>query len=179
VDLLLKFYQPAKGAILVNGHDIAKHSTSSLRQHIILAEQAVRIFYGTVLENVQFDDAHAGDKAAEALRLVGLTELLKTLPAGMETMLTFGGSNFSGGQRQRVGIARALVRTADVLVLDESTNALDQATRKTIMDSLLANYKDRILIFITHDPYVLERVDEVIELVPAMLPAEPMTVAAT
>lgn len=172
VDLLLKFYSPDGGAIRVNGHDIGKLSTDSLRRHMILAEQAVRIFYGTVLENVQFDDPAARERAESALQLVGLTDLLSTLPQGLNTMLTFQGSNFSGGQRQRVGIARALVRTADVLILDESTNALDQNTRKAILDTLLTSYRDRILIFITHDPYVMERVDHVIELGPPVHPRE-------
>ena len=172
MDLLLKFYSPDGGAIRVNGHDIGKLSTDSLRRHMILAEQAVRIFYGTVLENVQFDDPAARERAESALQLVGLTDLLSTLPQGLNTMLTFQGSNFSGGQRQRVGIARALVRTADVLILDESTNALDQNTRKAILDTLLTSYRDRILIFITHDPYVMERVDHVIELGPPVHPRE-------
>jgi ABC-type multidrug transport system fused ATPase/permease subunit len=165
VDLLLKFYSPDQGAIRVNGRDIAHLSTASLRQHVILAEQATRIFYGTVLENVRFD-TDAKDQAKDALQLVGLTDLLQSLPQGADTVLAFQGNNFSGGQRQRIGIARALVRTADVLILDESTNALDVETRKLILDTLLSSYKNRIIIFITHDPYVMERVDEVIELVP-------------
>jgi ABC-type multidrug transport system fused ATPase/permease subunit len=179
VDLLLKFYAPEAGSIRVNGRDITQLSTASLRQHIILAEQATRIFYGTVLENVQFDDVEAKDKAEAALRLVGLTDLLKSLPNGLATMLTFQGSNFSGGQRQRIGIARAMVRTADVLILDESTNALDHDTRKSILDTLLASYKDRILIFVTHDPYVIERVDEVIALRPPGQRADGDTIAAS
>ena len=178
VDLLLKFYTPAAGSIRVNGRDIAQLSTASLRQHIILAEQATRIFYGTVLENVQFDNVKAKDEAEAALRLVGLTDLLKSLPNGLATMLTFQGNNFSGGQRQRIGIARALVRTADVLILDESTNALDYDTRRSILDTLLASYKNRILIFVTHDPYVIKRVDEVIELCPPGQTADGDTIAA-
>jgi ABC-type bacteriocin/lantibiotic exporter with double-glycine peptidase domain len=163
--LLLKFYAPDEGAIRVNGRDIAQFSPPSLRQHIILAEQATRTFYGTVLENVEFD-SKAGDKAEKALAMVGLTDLMNTLPEGNATMLAFQGNNFSGGQRQRMGLARALVRTADVLILDESTNALDGLTRQRILDALLSSYKDRIIIFITHDPHVMERVDEVIEMRP-------------
>ena len=164
VDLLLKFYVPARGTIRVNGHDVAAVATDSLRRHVILAEQTTRIFHGSVLENVQFDDRQHRCEAENALHLVGLAELLKTLPDGMDTMVAFQGANFSGGQRQRIGIARALVRTADVMVLDESTNALDAQTRKRILDTLLWSYKDRILIFVTHDAQVIERVDHVIEL---------------
>jgi ABC-type multidrug transport system fused ATPase/permease subunit len=178
VDLLLKFYGPDAGTIRVNGREIAQLSTDSLRRHVILAEQAVRISYGTVLENVQFDNAAARESAENALRLVGLTDMLQSLPAGLDTMLTFQGSNFSGGQRQRIGVARALVRTADVLILDESTNALDVETRKSILDALLASYKDRILIFVTHDPYVMEQVDEVIELKPSGRPKDDTSMAA-
>jgi ABC-type multidrug transport system fused ATPase/permease subunit len=178
VDLLLKFYVPDQGRIRVNGHDIAKLSTESLRQHIVLAEQATRIFYGSVLENVRFDDRQQREEAEQALRLVGLAELLATLPRGMDTVLAFQGANFSGGQRQRIGIARALVRTADVLILDESTNALDFDTRKRILDTLLESYKDRIVIFVTHDPYVIERADAVIELAPArQVPGDTATAA--
>jgi ABC-type bacteriocin/lantibiotic exporter with double-glycine peptidase domain len=71
-----------------------------------------------------------------------------------------------------VGIARALVRNADVLILDESTNALDQDTRVRIIDALLAEYKNRILVFITHDPYVMERVDQIVEMRPRLGPDE-------
>ncbi|MBA2587462.1 MAG: ATP-binding cassette domain-containing protein [Alphaproteobacteria bacterium] len=167
VDLLLKFYEPHAGHIRVNGRDIAQLSAESLRQRIVLAEQATRIFYGSVLENVRFDDRQHRAEAEQALQLVGLAELLGTLPQGMDTVLAFQGANFSGGQRQRIGIARALVRTSDVLILDESTNALDYETRKRILDTLLETYHDRIVIFVTHDPYVIERADAVIELTPA------------
>ena len=168
VDLLLRFFDPINGRILVNGRDIAGLSSISLRQHIVLAEQATRIFRGTVIENVQFGQAKANEEANAALQAVGLQDLLASLPDGAETVLSFQGSNFSGGQRQRVGLARALIRTADVLILDESTNALDQVTRERIVDILLKDYGQKIIIFVTHDPYVVSRVSEVVQLGPRL-----------
>ena len=171
VDLMLKFFVPQDGTIRVNGRDIAQLSSESLRQRIVLCEQVVRIFHGSIAENVAYGKDLARTDIDRALAHVGLQEALAALPAGADTVLSFQGSNLSGGQRQRVGVARALVRSADVLVLDESTNALDYETRKKIMDTLLASYKDRILIFVTHDPYVVERVDHVIEMSPARIAA--------
>jgi ABC-type bacteriocin/lantibiotic exporter with double-glycine peptidase domain len=164
IDLMLKFFMPLEGAIRVNGNDISQLSSASLRRHILLSEQAIRIFHGTILENVQFGHIRNDADARQALDMVGLEETLNALPAGGDTVLTFQGSNLSGGQRQRVGIARALFRTPDVLVMDESTNALDTRTRELVLESMLTSYRDRILIFVTHDPQVISRVDEVIEL---------------
>ena len=164
IDLMLGFFTPLNGVIRVNGNDIFQFSSASLRRHILLSEQAIRIFHGTILENVQFGQGTDGGHARQALDMVGLGETLNSLPAGINTVLSFQGSNLSGGQRQRVGIARALVRTPDVLVMDESTNALDAQTRELVLESMLTSYRDRILIFVTHDPQVIARVDEVIEL---------------
>jgi len=161
---MLKFFEPQSGTIRINGKDIRQLSAESIRRHILLSEQTTRIFYGTVLENVQFGLSENDGEARHALATVGLQEILETLPHGVDTVLSFQGSNLSGGQRQRVGIARALARTADVLVMDESTNALDSRTREHVLDSILKGYTDRILIFVTHDPYVIAQVDEIIEL---------------
>jgi ABC-type bacteriocin/lantibiotic exporter with double-glycine peptidase domain len=177
VDLMLKFFAPSGGTIRVNGRNISQLSANSLRERIVLCEQVVRIFHGTILENVTFGHPVTKDEASRALSRVGLEDALRAMPTGSDTILTFQGSNLSGGQRQRVGVARALMRDADVLVLDESTNALDVDTRKKILNSLLSSYRDRILIFVTHDPYIVERVDEVIELSPVW-PAAPVSAVA-
>lgn len=164
IDLMLKFFTPQGGVIRVNGRDISQLSSASLRRRILLSEQVVRIFFGTILENVQFGRAANDEDALRALGMVGLKEALNALPKGANTVLNFQGSNLSGGQRQRVGIARALVRTSDVLVMDESTNALDSRTREQILETILTSYRDRIVIFVTHDPQVIALVDEVIKL---------------
>jgi ABC-type bacteriocin/lantibiotic exporter with double-glycine peptidase domain len=148
----------------VNGHDIANVSSASLRMHVVLAEQTPRMFHGTVLENVRFGHNAEDLDAERALTFVGLRPLLDSLPQRASTVLNFQGSNLSGGQRQRVGIARALVRSADVLILDEGTSALDITSRNQILDKLLEEYRDKILIFVTHDPQVIGRATRVIEL---------------
>jgi ABC-type bacteriocin/lantibiotic exporter with double-glycine peptidase domain len=164
IDLLLKFFTPQMGTIRVNGQDISRLSANSIRRHILLSEQVVRIFFGTILENVQFGRSTSRAEAYKAFAMVGLEDTLNALPAGADTILNFQGSNLSGGQRQRLGVARALVQTSDVLVMDESTNALDADTREQVLESILSAYRDRILIFVTHDPQVIARVDDVIEL---------------
>jgi ABC-type bacteriocin/lantibiotic exporter with double-glycine peptidase domain len=107
---------------------------------------------------------------------VGLHEFLAGLPDGQRTLLNYQGSNVSGGQRQRIGLARALLLDADVLIMDESTSALDKSTRESMLAKILPLYRDRILIFVAHDPAILEIVDEVIHLGNAV-PAGPAVAA--
>ena len=164
VDLLLKFYEPQSGVIRINGRDISEIAAASVRRHIVLVEQSTRVFYDTVLENVRFGREASAQQVQAALRSVGLIELLATLPNGMDTMVNFQGNNFSGGQRQRIGIARGLLLAADVLIMDESTNALDSGIREAILKNVLERYSDAIVIFISHDPVVLSVVDEVIRI---------------
>ena len=162
IDLLLKFYSPQAGAIHVNGNNIVGISDQSLRQRIVLAEQTVRIFYDTIEHNVQFGRKATSSDVARTLDMVGLDDMLANLPDGQLTLLNYQGSNVSGGQRQRIGLARALLNDADVLIMDESTSALDVATRQALLGRILARYKDRIVIFIAHDTAILAQVDEVL-----------------
>ena len=166
VDLLLKFFIPQSGTIAVNGRNINTISDLSLRRRVLLSEQATRIFYDTVQQNILFGRDARPQDVSEAIDMVGLGEFIASLPDGELTLLNYQGSNFSGGQRQRVGLARALLLPSDVLILDESTSALDHATREKILATILPLYREKILVFIAHDPGILAHVDEVITLQP-------------
>ena len=100
----------------------------------------------------------------QACEIAGIDDFVATLPNGYETTLNYKGSNLSGGQKQRIGIARAVLRRPDVLLLDESTSALDPATREQVVGNLLREFNGRILIFVTHDDVVISKVDEVYDL---------------
>jgi ABC-type bacteriocin/lantibiotic exporter with double-glycine peptidase domain len=169
VDLLLKFFTPQSGRILVNGRDIAGLSSSALRRHISLSEQATRIFYDTVQHNVSFGRQISDEDIWQALDDVNMADFIAQLPRRAQTLMAYQGSNFSGGQRQRVGLARALLQFRDVLIMDESTSALDHITKDRIVTNIFARYRDKIVIFITHDSDILKKVDEVIHLRPAPL----------
>jgi subfamily B ATP-binding cassette protein MsbA len=167
IDLMLKFYSPQGGDISINGRTISSISSSWIRARVALAEQTTRLFYDTVLRNVTFGRQADRELGAKALRVVGLEEFVATLPNGMETVLQYQGSNFSGGQRQRIGLARALLLPADVLVIDEGTSALDATSKSLVIQNILDAYRDKIVIFVTHDHSVTECVDEIVTLATA------------
>jgi ABC-type multidrug transport system fused ATPase/permease subunit len=170
IDLMLKFYAPQNGQICINGTDISHMGNSWIRGRVALAEQTTRLFYDTVLRNVAFGRKADRELGAQALRAVGMEEFIAGLPDGMETMLQYQGSNFSGGQRQRIGLARALLLPADVLVIDEGTSALDPVSKALVIQNIVSAYRDKIVIFVTHDHSVTESVDEVVTLHPARNP---------
>jgi ABC-type bacteriocin/lantibiotic exporter with double-glycine peptidase domain len=124
------------------------------------------IFDDTVANNVRLGmESSLGDVRA-ACQLARVSEFVKEMESGYETRLQYQGRNLSAGQRQRIAIARALLRKPDVLILDESTNALDKSTQEQLVEDILREYKDRIVVFITHDPAIMTRVDHVIDLSP-------------
>jgi ABC-type bacteriocin/lantibiotic exporter with double-glycine peptidase domain len=163
-DLILGFYKPDGGNIYFNGLPIDQISPESLRGRVLLLGQQPTVFNDNVRNNLMFGASAPEERIQGAVRLAHLDDVISNLPLGLETMLSYQGNNLSGGQRQRLGLARALVREADVLLLDESTSALDTETRDIVVENVLHAYRDRIVVFATHDEYVLSRVDMVIEI---------------
>jgi ABC-type bacteriocin/lantibiotic exporter with double-glycine peptidase domain len=104
-----------------------------------------------------FGLAASEDEIETAVRLAAFEQVLSALPDGLETIIDYQGTNLSGGQRQRLGIARAVLRNPDVLVLDESTSALDAPTRDAVLGNVLRHFRDRIVIVVTHDPAVISQ----------------------
>jgi ATP-binding cassette subfamily B protein len=161
-DLLLGLTAPQAGRIAIDGSPLTSAAAGGGR--ILLVEQQAKIFSVNVRENLLLG-ARADDAALwQALAGVDLEGLVRGLPAGLDTPLAYLGENLSGGQRQRIGIARALLRSPDVLILDEATSALDAATRDNVIARLHQEMRDGILIFITHDESLAALADEVIDL---------------
>jgi ATP-binding cassette subfamily B protein len=151
ISLLLRFWDPAQGRILFDGHDLRDVTLSSLREQIGLVFQDTFIFDTTVRENIAIGRPDATDsEIIAAARGAKLDEYIASLPAGYNTVLGERGVRMSGGQRQRLAIARALLRNPRVLILDEATSALDAQTEREILETLDELKRGRTTISVTH-----------------------------
>jgi ABC-type bacteriocin/lantibiotic exporter with double-glycine peptidase domain len=164
LDLLLGFYPVAGGQLLVNGKPIDRLAPELLRRRVLLVSQNVSVFNDSVANNVRFGMEAATEDVARACKTACADSFVTELRHGYETLLAYQGGNLSGGQRQRLGIARAVLRRPEVLLLDECTSALDTVTRDQLIENLLAEFKDGILFFVTHDAYIRSRVDHVLDI---------------
>ncbi|MET7459541.1 ABC transporter ATP-binding protein [Nonomuraea sp. NPDC005501] len=150
--LLLRFYDPEQGRILLDGVDLRDLTRSSLREAVTILHQESMLFSGTVRENIAYGRPGATfEEVVRAAVLAGAHEFITALPRGYEAPVGQRGRLLSGGQRQRIAIARALVRDAPVLVLDEPMTGLDEVTAARIMEPLRRLMAGRTTILITHD----------------------------
>jgi ATP-binding cassette subfamily B protein len=137
VNLIPRFYDTASGTIKIDGEDIRDMNPKRLREKISIVPQKTTLFSGTVLENIRWGKEMAEmDEVERAARMAQAHDFIAETPEGYNTRLGQGGVNFSGGQKQRVSIARALVRKPEILILDDSTSAVDMATEAKIKESL-------------------------------------------
>ena len=164
VDILMKFYPPTSGGVYMNNVAISDVADSEIRKEIIFVSQETAIFDDTVKNNVCMGmDANLADVQA-ACAGAWIHEDIMNMPDGYGTRLQYQGKNLSGGQRQRIAIARALLRKPNVLIFDESTSALDKVTQERVIENIQQQYSKKIVIFITHDPHIMQRVDEIVDL---------------
>lgn len=165
IKLLLRFYEPQKGDISIDGQVISNISLQHLRSNIALVSQDVYLFHGTIRENIAYGDLTANDKAIEcAARQAQLHEFIMSLPNKYDTIVGERGIKLSGGQRQRLSIARAILKDAPILVLDEATSAVDTETERAIQESLTALTKDRTAIVIAHRLSTIRQANRIIVL---------------
>ena len=137
VQLIPRLYDATQGTVLVGGRDVRQYSLRSLRDAVGIVLQKNVLFSGTVRENLQWGGRGAGDgELWAACRAACASEFLEKLPKGLDTDLGQGGVNLSGGQKQRLCIARALLKKPRVLILDDSTSAVDTATEAQIRSAL-------------------------------------------
>ena len=160
-DILLGLLAPMSGNLEIGGIPYTEVDLASLRRKVVLVEQQTRIFSGSVRENVAFGLSPSEDEVQFAVEAAGLSDFVSSLPKGLESRLDYQGANLSGGQRQRIGLARAIVRQPDVLILDEASSALDGQTRDIVLQHLHELFKTKVLVFITHDSHIMQSVDEI------------------
>ena len=172
LDLLLGFYVPDSGEVLANGIPVRHLDSSSLRSRVILVGQQITILNDSVMNNIRFGSDAPLEAVEKACQIACIDEYIAALPLGYDTVLSYQGSNLSGGQRQRIAMARALLRDPDVLLLDESTSGLDAQTRDRVVGNIVDVYRNRIVIFATHDEALISGVHHVVALPNPPLPEE-------
>ncbi|KAH7406010.1 P-loop containing nucleoside triphosphate hydrolase protein [Phaeosphaeria sp. MPI-PUGE-AT-0046c] len=152
--LLARFYQPTSGQILLDSLNLSEINVQWLRQHVTLVEQHSVLFNESIRQNLGLGRPGETVSLKEievAIRFAMLSGIVESLPNGMNTELGLKGSSLSGGQMQRMALARAKIRDTPVLMLDESTSALDYITRAAILQSIREWRKGKTTIVITHD----------------------------
>ncbi len=164
VDLITRFYDAQGGEIRVDGHDIRDLSLSCLRENIALVSQDVVLYNDTVFNNIAYGSNRKASKeqVREAARQADALAFIEALENGFDTVIGNDGSRLSGGQRQRIAVARALLKDAPILVLDEATAALDTESERRIQQSLASIQQDRTCIIIAHRLTTIENADQIL-----------------
>ena len=143
INLIPRFYEVSKGCVKVDGTDVRDFPVRQLRKKISMVPQKAVLFSGTLRKNMQWRDEDASDEEIwKALEVAQAAEFVRKLPDGLDTMILQVGKNLSGGQKQRLTIARALVGSPEILILDDSASALDFATDAALRQSIAALSKE-------------------------------------
>ena len=148
---------------MIDGKDIKKISTDSLFKKVSIVFQDVTLFNTSILENIRLGKASASDEEVRrAAELANCMDFVERLPDGFDTVIGENGAELSGGERQRLSIARAFLKDAPILILDEISASLDVDNEKKIQDSLNKLIKDKTVIIISHRLKSIENVDKIV-----------------
>ena len=162
LNLLLGFESATEGRVLLNGQTVNRECAAKA---IAWVGQNAYIFHGTIKDNIALADPDASEqRIINAAQAAGVTEFSAQLPEGLLTQIGERGYGLSGGQVQRIALARAFLKNADIVLLDEPTANLDAANKTLLLDVIDRLFTDKTLIIASHDPEVIQRMDRRIEL---------------
>jgi len=166
IKLIPRFYDIESGQILLDGHPLQDYRLADLRRQVALVGQQVMLFDGTVAANVAFGEMQSADPEAleRAVRGANAMEFVERLPEGLQTDIGAKGGKLSGGQRQRLAIARAMLKDAPILILDEATAALDTESERLVQGALDTLMPNRTTLVIAHRLSTIEHADQVLVL---------------
>jgi ATP-binding cassette subfamily B protein len=163
--LLMRYYTPDSGDVLINGESISDFTLDSVRNAIGFVSQEPFLFFGTLKENVVYNQDATDQEVEHALQLAGALEFVENLEDGYETMVGDRGVKLSGGQRARISLARALLKSPSLLILDEASSALDAETERKIQENLLSTGKARATIAVAHRLSTIRNASEILAMV--------------
>jgi ATP-binding cassette, subfamily B, bacterial len=162
--LLQRFYDIQRGSITIDGQDISRVTQQSLREAISVVPQDISLFHRSIMENIRYGRPNATDDEVLRAAIAARCDFIENLPEGMATMVGDRGIKVSGGQRQRIAIARAFLKDAPILLLDEATAALDSDSEEAIREALSRLMRGRTVIAIAHRLATLRNFDRVVVL---------------
>lgn len=162
VNLLLKFYEPTKGRILLKDMDYKNLHPKFIRSNIALVFQESELFSSTVRENVMYGTKATEEEVINALKMANAYNFVMKLPKGLDSEIGERGVRLSGGQKQRIQIARAILKNAPILILDEATSSLDAKSEKEVHEALEHLMQDKLVIIIAHRFSTIQNVNKII-----------------
>ena len=166
-NVLLGLLSPSKGNIFVDANKIDKNNLRNFQNILSYVPQNVFLFNGSIQENISMENKNENvdkKKLNNVIKLSKLNEFIKNLRGKYKSKIGEDGINISGGQKQRIGIARALYRSPDIIILDESTNSLDKKTENEIIKYLKKLSNTKTVILISHNTEAIKHCDEIYEL---------------
>lgn len=165
VRMIARFYDPSQGCVLIGGVDVRQMTNSQLAAQISQIFQDSYLFQGSIADNIRLGKPAASDaELLDAVQQAGVSELIERLPQGLDTQVGEGGARLSGGERQRIGIARALIKDAPILLVDEATAALDADNQQLIAQTLARLRGRRTLVVIAHQLSTIAMADQIVVL---------------
>ena len=165
VNLIPAFYKASRGSVLVGGADVNEIPLAQLRSKIAVVPQKAVLFKGTIRENMLCGNPNASDgEIMKALEIAQAADFVAAKRGGLDAEVEQGGRNFSGGQRQRLSVARAIIKKADILILDDSSSALDYATDAAMRRAIAASQGDSVVFIVSQRTSSIMNADKIIVL---------------